>query len=558
MLDDELQRRVGFEDPLAGDEPIRDAAQRVDVRAAVDDAASERQLRRQIGGRSGDRALAGEAPVLPLRRPGRLDQPEVEHLHEVALAASSAGVDVGGLDVAVDEPGVVRVLQGVAHLQQEVHGPLGRDGTEPAHELLQVQSVEQLHDVIEGPARRDAEVVELHRVGRVERGRGLRLPLEPLEKRLGPGAVLDAQHLRPDQLDRGRPGQHVVAGLPDLAHAAVSQLLYQLVAAHPARRLRLRAEGPDHDQRDQREDGGDATLEEVEGDHVCRWDRVAEAHAHQEGQEPGGGGEEAGHQGLRGRDRHHQREYDDPHAHPGDLVQGPAHRVGGHVVLQRDPEGDEHLVGEADLDEPRRRDAMLFAEPHDHRRDHDHHHADRVVEPRVRHRVESPGTQRAVQQDRARDDRAKGARVALQPPRGFLMEVGLQAARREEGGSRPRAAVPPRGRGKAVGRQRGALEQAARAVGGAQHRARFRDEARIVRADARQHRVHPFRRGVHRGLDRHAQPLPALRSHRARARGASTQMRRCSHRRAEVQARLTDEAEVPESSAISSKVKPPK
>ena len=49
-----------------------------------------------------------------------LHQPEVEHLDEVVVEAHPADVDVGGLDVAVDQSPRVRVGERVADLPQQV------------------------------------------------------------------------------------------------------------------------------------------------------------------------------------------------------------------------------------------------------------------------------------------------------------------------------------------------------------------------------------------------------------------------------------------------------
>ena len=69
-----------------------------------------------------------------------LDQAEVQHLDEVVLEAEPAQVDVGGLDVAMDQPGVVRLRERVAGLPQEVHHPAGRQRAVAAHQGLEVDA----------------------------------------------------------------------------------------------------------------------------------------------------------------------------------------------------------------------------------------------------------------------------------------------------------------------------------------------------------------------------------------------------------------------------------
>jgi hypothetical protein len=50
-----------------------------------------------------------------------LRQPEVGHLHHAVIADH----DVGRFDVAVDDPALVRIGQGIAHMRGDGHGVLG-------------------------------------------------------------------------------------------------------------------------------------------------------------------------------------------------------------------------------------------------------------------------------------------------------------------------------------------------------------------------------------------------------------------------------------------------
>ena len=56
--------------------------------------------------------------------------------------------------------------------------PLGRLRAEARDDAVQVESVEQLHDVVEAAAVVHAEVVQLHRVRRPQTGSHLRFALE--------------------------------------------------------------------------------------------------------------------------------------------------------------------------------------------------------------------------------------------------------------------------------------------------------------------------------------------------------------------------------------------
>ena len=187
------------------------------------------------------------SPVLQQVRLGALAQPlddsEIQHLHEVELLAVAAEEDVRGLDVAVHQAAGFRLGQGMAHLAQQEDGPLGRCGPEAAEKLVGVEAVEQLHDVVEGAVGGDAEVEQLHRVGRAEPGDHLRLALEAA-KRLARDAApaLVARERRPDELDGRGPGQHPMPGAPDLPHPTLPELLLQLIAPQLARALDLGAQ----------------------------------------------------------------------------------------------------------------------------------------------------------------------------------------------------------------------------------------------------------------------------------------------------------------------------
>jgi hypothetical protein len=52
----------------------------------------------------------------------------------------------------------------VAHLSQEVDGSLRRNRTEALDQHFNVESIEELHDVIEGAVDGDAEIEELDRL----------------------------------------------------------------------------------------------------------------------------------------------------------------------------------------------------------------------------------------------------------------------------------------------------------------------------------------------------------------------------------------------------------
>src|SRR6185295_12409451 len=119
-----------------------------------------------------------------------------------------------------------------ADLAQDTYHPRRGLRAERLDQGLQVYAVEQLHHVIEDAVFGDAEVVQLHGVGRAQQRRRFGLLFESA---LNQGRVLAgfaAQHFRLDELDRGVASQHAVARSPHLPHAALTEHREQPVTPH--------------------------------------------------------------------------------------------------------------------------------------------------------------------------------------------------------------------------------------------------------------------------------------------------------------------------------------
>ena len=229
----EERHRVARERQPAGDGEIEDAAERVEVGSAVERPVMEDELGREERRRPGDLTVAGQLRAVARVAGHALDDAEIEDLEEVAVRAELAHVEVGRLDVAVDEPGAVRLLERAARLADEVDRTLGQERTEAADQLVEIEPLEHLHDVVERSVLADPEIVEPDRVRR-EQARGRPgLALEALAHRL---AVGHRQEVGAHQLDRRRPGEELVASAPHLAHPARPELLDQPIRAdlHPA------------------------------------------------------------------------------------------------------------------------------------------------------------------------------------------------------------------------------------------------------------------------------------------------------------------------------------
>ena len=107
--------------------------------------------------RSGCGVLERHARV---RAGDALHETEVDDLGDVEPAAALAQQDVGGLHVAVDEARAVGFAQRLAHLAQHVDDTARRHGPVAPDQLLEVDTVEVLHGVVEEAVWRPAVVVD--------------------------------------------------------------------------------------------------------------------------------------------------------------------------------------------------------------------------------------------------------------------------------------------------------------------------------------------------------------------------------------------------------------
>ena len=142
------------------------------------------------------------------RRSQNLGNAEVRDFH----AAFFIQQDVVGLDVTVDDAGVVGELERLANLGDNLQRLARREFARPL-ELAQVQAVHILHDE-KRHALDLAEFVDGDDVGMIQPGQGAGLAVEAFGKIRAPGG------LRRENLERHDPVQHRLAGLINRPHAA--------------------------------------------------------------------------------------------------------------------------------------------------------------------------------------------------------------------------------------------------------------------------------------------------------------------------------------------------
>ena len=212
--------RVRLERRAAGQEVIERAAQAVDVGPDVGTRGVEDLLGGdEVGGAEG-LPFRGQAAV-DLLLAGRLGQAEVEHLDR-RLVPLAGEHQVARLDVAVDEPFLVGVLEPEGRLVDEVAGVSHRQRPLGLDHLGQVETFDVLHredDALAQPdggvRRDDVRVAEL--------GDGPDLAEEAFEH---PGAFHD---LPPHHLEHLVAAHQLVVGQVDHAHAAPAEFPLDLV-----------------------------------------------------------------------------------------------------------------------------------------------------------------------------------------------------------------------------------------------------------------------------------------------------------------------------------------
>ena len=214
------QREVGLaiERGAAGQQRVQHDAERIDVGAHVGLRTAD-LLGRHRPRSAGNLAEARQA----LLAVERTRDAEVHDLHLAVVRQH----DVGGLDVAVHDAALMRMLDAVERAPKDAQRPLDRHRAAAADELVERDSRHVLHDH-ELLVAFVQERMDARDVGMAELGVELRLLGEAFEEERV-GSELVAQHL-----DRDLALEHHVFGLEDLPDAARAQSLGDQVGADAA------------------------------------------------------------------------------------------------------------------------------------------------------------------------------------------------------------------------------------------------------------------------------------------------------------------------------------
>ena len=195
----------------AGHHFVHDNGQRIDIGTVVGMAALG-LLRRDVMDASQCFLRQGVALA---HDPGNA---EVHHLDGAVFQHH----DVMGLDVPVDDPPTVGVLQSFGDLHGKMQRLLPVEHPFFLHVLLEGNAVDQLHDDIIG-AVGGGNVVDLHDVGMAQHGHGFALGTEPAAEFLIPCEFIL------EYFDGYQPVQPVVTRLIDDGHAAGTDDLQNFV-----------------------------------------------------------------------------------------------------------------------------------------------------------------------------------------------------------------------------------------------------------------------------------------------------------------------------------------
>ncbi len=184
------QQLCAVERRAAREQFVEQHAEAVNVAARVHvHTAHLRLLGTDVSGRAEERVKLGEERLVgePLAR--GLGNAEVNHLGH-GRTVVDRDENVRGLEVAMDDALLVRVLNGLAHLHKQPQPRLGREPRLIA-KLRDAHAAHQFHHKVKPPGLCCAAVEHLGDVRMIHQRQRLSLRLEPCDDRLGIHAELD-------------------------------------------------------------------------------------------------------------------------------------------------------------------------------------------------------------------------------------------------------------------------------------------------------------------------------------------------------------------------------
>ncbi len=218
----DLGRRVGLEGEVAGQELIENDADGVEIAPRIERVAAG-LLGAHVFGRTAHDPRARDASLGRFR--AHLGEAEVDDFDEVGPGADLLEDDVLGLEVPVDDVGIVRFGECRESLAKNVDDAPGREGPVFVRHTREIAPAQELHHEVELAVGSLAEVDDADRVRMIEAAGRAGLGDEAR------GGVLLADEVRVDDLHRDRTSEVRLLGSVNPTHAADADQLQNEVSA---------------------------------------------------------------------------------------------------------------------------------------------------------------------------------------------------------------------------------------------------------------------------------------------------------------------------------------
>jgi hypothetical protein len=215
MVADVIRWTSGLEGELARDHLVEDGAEGVEVASAVEGLAP-RLLGRHELRRAEDHTFLSQRVGAQQIDVVNLGQAEIKDLGIVGHTALLGEQDVLRLEVPVNDPNVVGLLEGATALNEYTSSTLESHWTLALCYLMEIEPLEVLHNDVEGAVIELSVEEDLHRVGVGQSAHGSRLSAETGDE-VGPRVEITVQYLNRHEATHGGLLRFINGAHPALA-----------------------------------------------------------------------------------------------------------------------------------------------------------------------------------------------------------------------------------------------------------------------------------------------------------------------------------------------------